>query len=82
MILGKKGFFVCPSDSVAVIAANYSHIPYLSTGLKGLSRSMPVSWRSCRRRTQLRVAHKEPRSSPTLLCRFRLPGLWTGWLTT
>ncbi|XP_004365437.2 phosphoglucomutase [Capsaspora owczarzaki ATCC 30864] len=44
MILGKKGFFVTPSDSVAVIAANFAHIPYFKqSGLKGLARSMPTS---------------------------------------
>lgn len=42
MILG-KGFFVTPSDSVAVIVANYKHIPYLSMGLSGAARSMPTS---------------------------------------
>jgi hypothetical protein len=29
MILGKNACFVTPSDSVAVIAANSEHIPYL-----------------------------------------------------
>ena len=43
MILGKNAFFVTPSDSVAVIAANYKCLPYLAKeGLKGLSRSMYV----------------------------------------
>jgi len=43
MILGKNAFFVTPSDSVAVIAANADCIPYLKRdGLKGLSRSMPT----------------------------------------
>lgn len=42
MILG-KGFFVSPSDSVAVIAANAGCIPYFKAGLKGLARSMPTS---------------------------------------
>eukprot|EP00039_Didymoeca_costata_P000782 m.47240 g.47240 ORF g.47240 m.47240 type:complete len:556 (-) comp10470_c0_seq2:300-1967(-) len=43
MILGKKAFFVTPSDSVAVIAANHDCIPYFKReGLKGLSRSMPT----------------------------------------
>lgn len=32
MILGKNGFFVTPSDSVAVLAANASCIPYLARG--------------------------------------------------
>ncbi|CAN1842544.1 Phosphoglucomutase, chloroplastic [Linum perenne] len=43
MILG-KGFFVTPSDSVAIIAANAQEaIPYFKSGPKGLARSMPTS---------------------------------------
>ncbi|GMY07046.1 phosphoglucomutase, chloroplastic [Fagus crenata] len=42
MILG-RGFFVTPSDSVAIIAANAQAIPYFSSGPKGLARSMPTS---------------------------------------
>lgn len=42
MILG-RGAFVNPSDSIAIIAANYKHIPYLCDGLKGVARSMPTS---------------------------------------
>lgn len=43
MILGDH-FFVTPSDSVALIAANAQDaIPYFKTGLKGLARSMPTS---------------------------------------
>ena len=45
MILGSN-FFVTPSDSVAIIAANaQSCIPYFSGsgGLKGLARSMPTA---------------------------------------
>uniref|UniRef100_A0A2P2LS11 phosphoglucomutase (alpha-D-glucose-1,6-bisphosphate-dependent) n=1 Tax=Rhizophora mucronata TaxID=61149 RepID=A0A2P2LS11_RHIMU len=43
MILG-KGFFVTPSDSVAIIAANAQKaIPYFKDGPKGLARSMPTS---------------------------------------
>lgn len=43
MILGKR-FFVTPSDSVAIIAANaVQSIPYFSSGLKGVARSMPTS---------------------------------------
>ncbi|KAK4489472.1 hypothetical protein RD792_005281 [Penstemon davidsonii] len=43
MILG-RGFFVTPSDSVAIIAANAQEsIPYFNTGPKGLARSMPTS---------------------------------------
>uniref|UniRef100_F6PKQ4 EF-hand calcium-binding domain-containing protein 7 n=1 Tax=Xenopus tropicalis TaxID=8364 RepID=F6PKQ4_XENTR len=44
MILGKNGFFVNPSDSVAVIAANIFSIPYFQhTGVRGFARSMPTS---------------------------------------
>ncbi|TKC49218.1 hypothetical protein EI555_007749, partial [Monodon monoceros] len=44
MILGKHGFFVNPSDSVAVIAANIFSIPYFQqTGVRGFARSMPTS---------------------------------------
>ncbi|XP_017889463.1 phosphoglucomutase [Ceratina calcarata] len=43
MILGKKAFFVTPSDSLAVLAANLSSIPYFrKTGVKGYARSMPT----------------------------------------
>lgn len=42
MILGKK-FFITPSDSVAMIAANADAIPYFKSGLKGVARSMPTS---------------------------------------
>ncbi|KAF3327114.1 phosphoglucomutase [Carex littledalei] len=43
MILG-KGFFITPSDSVAMIAANaQATIPYFNSGPKGLARSMPTS---------------------------------------
>ena len=37
-------FFVTPSDSVAVLAANASEaIPYFKGHLKGIARSMPTS---------------------------------------
>ncbi|XP_068651915.1 phosphoglucomutase, chloroplastic isoform X2 [Aristolochia californica] len=43
MILGDH-FFVTPSDSVAIIAANAeAAIPYFKDGPKGLARSMPTS---------------------------------------
>ncbi len=42
MILGDN-FFVNPSDSVAIIAANAHLIKGYKTGLKGLARSMPTS---------------------------------------
>ncbi|XP_030630635.1 phosphoglucomutase-1-like [Chanos chanos] len=44
MILGRHGFFVNPSDSVAVIAANVFCIPYFQvSGVRGFARSMPTS---------------------------------------
>ena len=42
MILGKK-FFVTPSDSLAVIAANATLAPGYKRGLAGIARSMPTS---------------------------------------
>ena len=42
MILG-KGFFVTPSDSVAIIVAQHKCIPYLANGISGAARSMPTS---------------------------------------
>ncbi|RWR95874.1 phosphoglucomutase, chloroplastic [Cinnamomum micranthum f. kanehirae] len=43
MILGRR-FFITPSDSVAIIAANaQAAIPYFQSGPKGLARSMPTS---------------------------------------
>jgi phosphoglucomutase len=42
MVLGAR-FFVSPSDSVAMIAANATAcIPYFKGGLKGVARSMPT----------------------------------------
>jgi len=44
MLLGTKGFFVNPSDSLAVLAANIECIGYFKkTGVKGFARSMPTS---------------------------------------
>jgi phosphoglucomutase len=42
MILG-KGFFVTPSDSLAIIAANAQLAPGYQHGLAGIARSMPTS---------------------------------------
>ena len=43
MILGKK-FFVSPSDSLCLIAANAKWIPYFEkNGLLGVARSMPTA---------------------------------------
>lgn len=42
MIVGRD-FFVSPSDSIAVIAANYQLVPAYAKGLAGVARSMPTS---------------------------------------
>ena len=43
MIIGRDGFFVTPSDSLAALAANYTHIRWLrQRGLPGVARSMPT----------------------------------------
>ncbi|WP_018861708.1 MULTISPECIES: alpha-D-glucose phosphate-specific phosphoglucomutase [unclassified Thioalkalivibrio] len=42
LILGPH-FFVTPSDSLAIMAANAHLIPAFSDGLKGVARSMPTS---------------------------------------
>ncbi len=42
MILGKQ-FFVTPSDSLALLAANATLIPAYQNGLAGVARSMPTS---------------------------------------
>jgi phosphoglucomutase len=42
MILGNK-FFVTPSDSLALLAANATQVPAYKKGLAGVARSMPTS---------------------------------------
>jgi phosphoglucomutase len=42
MILGRN-FFVTPSDSLAVMAANAHHIKGYANGISGVARSMPTS---------------------------------------
>ena len=42
MILGRD-FYVTPSDSLAVLAANATLCPGYAAGLKGIARSMPTS---------------------------------------
>ncbi|XP_035910436.1 phosphoglucomutase [Anopheles stephensi] len=44
MIIGRKAFFVTPSDSLAVIAHYLECIPYFKrNGVQGLARSMPTA---------------------------------------
>jgi phosphoglucomutase len=42
MILGKR-FFITPSDSLAILAANAKLVPGYSQGISGVARSMPTS---------------------------------------
>jgi phosphoglucomutase len=42
MILG-RGFFVTPSDSLAILTANAQHVRQFRDGLPGVARSMPTS---------------------------------------
>ena len=42
MVMGRQ-FFVTPSDSLAVLAANAHHLPGYRNGLAGVARSMPTS---------------------------------------
>ena len=42
MVMG-RGFFVTPSDSLAVLAANATAVPGYADGLAGVARSMPTS---------------------------------------
>ncbi len=42
MILGKR-FFVTPSDSLAILAANAQLVPGYANGIAGVARSMPTS---------------------------------------
>lgn len=60
MILGRQ-FFVTPSDSLAILAANAHVIPYFASrgGLKGVARSMPTSGALDRVATKLGVAFFE-----------------------
>ncbi|VDP90451.1 unnamed protein product [Echinostoma caproni] len=44
MLIGQRGFFISPCDSLAVIADNAASIKYFQqTGLRGCARSMPTS---------------------------------------
>ena len=54
MILGKD-FFVTPSDSLAVLAANAHLVPGYQAGISGVARSMPTSQAADRVAAQLGV---------------------------
>jgi phosphoglucomutase len=54
MILGKD-FFVTPSDSLAVLAANAHLVPGYHAGISGVARSMPTSQAADRVAAQLGV---------------------------
>lgn len=55
MILGRN-FFVTPSDSLAVLAANAKLVPGYATGIAGIARSMPTSMAPDRVAADLGVA--------------------------
>lgn len=60
MILGAN-FFVTPSDSLAILAANAKAVPAYRSGLKGIARSMPTSQAADRVAEKLRIeAHETP----------------------
>ncbi|NJN58947.1 MAG: alpha-D-glucose phosphate-specific phosphoglucomutase [Leptolyngbyaceae cyanobacterium SL_5_9] len=54
MILGHQ-FFVTPSDSLAILAANAKLVPGYSDGLAGIARSMPTSQAADRVAAQLGI---------------------------
>lgn len=54
MILGKQ-FFVTPSDSLAVLAANAHLTPGYAAGIRGIARSMPTSQAADRVAEQLGI---------------------------
>jgi phosphoglucomutase len=54
MILGKN-FFVTPSDSLAVLAANATLVPAYKNGIAGAARSMPTSGAVDRVATKLNI---------------------------
>jgi phosphoglucomutase len=54
MILGKR-FFVTPSDSLAILAANAHLVPGYRDGLAGIARSMPTSQAADRVAAQLGI---------------------------
>ncbi len=55
MIIG-RGFFVTPSDSLAVLAANAQVVPAYRVGLAGVARSMPTSQAVDRVAAALKIA--------------------------
>jgi phosphoglucomutase len=54
MILGRR-FFVTPSDSLAILAANANLVPGYRSGLAGIARSMPTSQAADRVAAQLGI---------------------------
>lgn len=54
MILGQN-FFVTPSDSLAVLAANATLVPAYANGIAGVARSMPTSGAVDRVATKLNI---------------------------
>jgi phosphoglucomutase len=60
MILGRR-FFVTPSDSLALLAANAALVPGYRAGLAGIARSMPTSQAADRVAAKLGIScHETP----------------------
>lgn len=89
MILGENGFFVNPADSVAIMAANLSTIPYFRQhGVKGFARSMATSTALDRysteaplhTQTHAHIVDLRDLVTPTLtsLHKQQQPSLWRG----
>jgi len=58
MIMGSR-YFCSPSDSLAVIVANATCIPYYKNGVKGCARSMPTSCALDRVAKELKIPYFE-----------------------
>ncbi len=87
MILGENGFFVNPSDSVAIMAANLSTIPYFrQLGVKGFARSVATSTALDRYNTHYHTHSVDLRgfafpchtTSASLQKLLQQPNLWRG----
>lgn len=84
MILGENGFFVNPADSVAIMAANLSAIPYFRQhGVKGFARSMATSTALDRYNTHIHTQSVKLRglvtpASTSLRELLPQPDLWRG----
>jgi phosphoglucomutase len=80
MILGRQ-FFVTPSDSLAIIAANSEHIPFFrDAGEWG--KKLPWFWREDGRVWRERFGREDAWFWRESVVRLRIPGCVTGGLKT